>query len=381
MANIKSKIIFQELLERITEGDLVGKMNLPSENALANFYNCSRPTIRKAIAALHERGLVFSVKGSGAYITGRLPKDENPRQETFVGIIFPNVGPDYFYDLLSRNLAKYASEASYSLVLGGYISPNSEKLKLDMLLTCERYIAQKIQGVFFAPFGFHPMADTINREIVSIFSAANIPIILLDANILAHPAPNEYNLVSLDHFHSGYCMAEYMISLGLKRLFFLAQPNSHHSIKLRFMGFRAAILNHYGPYREEPDTVVELWQELTRDDREGLQRFIEKARPDGIVCSNDMTAVSVMRSLETLGINVPEDISLAGFDGLSRELSYSRSITSIEQPVDAMSRTAVTIMMNLIRHPQMPAGQVTFQGKLVVGDSTRKIGITPPQYE
>jgi LacI family transcriptional regulator len=365
MAAVKSELIYQDLLKRITEGDLAGKIHLPSENQLADFYQCSRPTIRKAIAFLRDQGLVNSVKGSGAYITRTDAASEKARTETFMGIIFPNMGPEFFFDYLGRNLAKHASEQGYSLAWGGYLSPRSDMLKLDILATCERFIAQKIQGVFFAPFGIHPKSDLINREIVETFSAAGIPVVLLDSDIQAYPERSAFSLVSLDNFQAGYFITSHMLKRGLRRLFFLAPPYSHHSVKLRYMGFRAAILDS-GELRRGCAQYIEL----NRDDHEGLARFIREKRPDGILCSNDLTAVPVLRSCDTLGIRVPEDISLAGFDNLNHQVPLSRSITSIEQPLPDISRSALSLMIHLINSPKMPPWHITFPGVLVTGNST-----------
>jgi LacI family transcriptional regulator len=365
MAAVKSELVYQDLLKRITEGDLAGKVHLPGENRLAEYYNCSRPTIRKAIASLRDQGLVNTTKGSCAYITGKSANTEKTGAETFMGIIFPNMGSEFFFDYLGRNLAQYASEQGYSLVWGGYLSPQSDMLKLDILGTCERFIAQKIQGVFFAPFGIHPKSDLINHEIVETFSAAGIPIVLLDADIQAYPERSPFNLVSLDNFQAGYLITSYMLRRGLRRLFFLAPPYSHHSVKLRYMGFREAVADS-----RKLQGGTSHYIELNRDDNEGLSRFVRKNRPDGILCSNDFTAMSVLRSFDTLGIRVPEDISLASFDNLSHQMLSPRFITSIEQPVEDISRSALSLMMRLIASPKMPPWQLIFPGVLVTGDST-----------
>ncbi|MDR1390032.1 MAG: GntR family transcriptional regulator [Treponema sp.] len=377
---VKSGLIYQDLLERITGGDLAGKIHLPSENHLAAHYGCSRPTIRKAIGSLRDRGLVSSAKGSCAYITGRGAGGgvEKPQTETFMGIIFPNMGPEFFFDYLGRNLAQHASEQGYSLVWGGYLSPRSDMLKMDILGTCERFIAQKIQGVFFAPFGIHPKSDLINNEIVESFSAAGIPIVLLDADIRPYPDRSSFNLVSLDNFQAGYLITSYMIRRGLRRLFFLAPPYSHNSVRLRYTGFREAILDSQAEQTRrggesllgEQYPGTSQYMELNRDDNEGLSRFIREKKPDGILCSNDLTAMSALRSFEAMGIRVPGDISLASFDNLSRQMLFPRFITSIEQPIEDISRSALSLMINLINSPKMPPWHVTFPGILVAGDST-----------
>jgi LacI family fructose operon transcriptional repressor len=83
-----------------------------------------------------------------------------------------------------------------------------------------------------------------------------------------------------------------------------------------------------------------------------------------------MTAIAVMKSLEKLGIRVPEDIAIAGFDNLSHLMALSYSITSIEQPLEDISKTAFSLMIDRIHNPDKRASRVLFPGALVLGKST-----------
>lgn len=363
MTGIKSRIISEDLLRRITSGDLRGALMLPSESKLAEIYACSRPTIRKALAELRAAGRITGAKGSGSYITTPAEPLRKDNAETFLGIIFPNMGPEYFFDLLCNNLARRASENGYSLVFGGFVSPKSDMLKSDIMQICDRYITQKIKGIFFAPFGYHPKSEQINKEIIYSFSDAGIPVILLDSNIDRYPLPNNFDLVSLNHIQAGYVITEHLIKRNAKRLFFLAPPNSHHSVKMRFLGFRAAMTDGGLP---EGDVFVEI----ERDDISRLRRFIHEKKPEAILCSNDMTAMSIMQSLEKLGLQIPGDIMIAGFDNLSKVMLFSRSITSIDQPIDDISRAALGLMVERMANPRKSVSHISFSGSLVIGEST-----------
>ena len=364
MAGIKSRVICNDLLRRITSGDLSGVLMLPTESKLAETYACSRPTIRKALAELREAGYVSGAKGSGSYITTPAQPPRKDNAETFLGIIFPNMGPEYFFDILCNNLARRASENGYSLVFGGYVSPKSEMLKPDIMRICDRYIAQKIKGIFFAPFGYHPKSGEINREIIYSFSNAGIPVILLDSNIERYPLPNNFDLVSLNHIQAGYIITEHLLRRNARRIFFLAPANSHHSVKLRVMGCQAAMIdNGIMPGGD-------IFVEMERDDTARLSQFINEKKPEAILCSNDMTAMSVLRSLEKLGRKIPEDIMIAGFDNLSKVMLFSRSITSIDQPIDYISRAALDLMVERMANPHRSVSHISFSGTLVIGEST-----------
>jgi DNA-binding LacI/PurR family transcriptional regulator len=365
MIGIKSRVICNDLLRRITSGDLNGVLMLPTETKLAETYACSRPTVRKALAELREAGYITGARGSGSYITSpaQLPQKDNT--ETFLGIIFPNMGPECFFDLLCNSLARSASENGYSLLFGGYVSPKSEMLKPDIMQICDRYIAQKIQGIFFAPFGYHPKSDQINREIVYSFANADIPVVLLDSNIEHYPRPNNFDLVSLNHLQSGYVITEHLVAQNARRLFFLAPAHSHHSVKLRFMGCRAALSDN-GIMPDE-----DIFVEMERDDIVCLSRFMDEKKPEAILCSNDMTAMNIMQSLEKLGWKIPEDVMIAGFDNLSKVMLSSRSITSIDQPIDDISRAALNLMVDRMSDSHKPVSHIAISGTLVIGESTR----------
>ncbi|MDR3171978.1 MAG: LacI family transcriptional regulator [Treponema sp.] len=359
MADSKSALIYQDLLKRISTGDLSGKINLPTETVLAAHYRCSRPTLRKAVDELKQVGYITSIKGSGAYINA--PPQHERSQTSLLGIIFPNMGPGYFFDPLYNQLAQYASCQGYSLVWGGYVSPKSDMLKFDILQLCERYIAQGIQGLFFSPFEYHEKVEMLNEEILNIISHAGIPVVLIDANIKPYPAPNDFDLVSLDHIHASYMMTTYLIQQGYRRIFFFAPRNSHTTIKLRLMGYHEAMLDHHLP----PEPLIEI----DRDDA-SVSCFITEKRPDAILCSNDITAMGLINSIEKLGMKVPADIAVTGFDHLSQAMPFSRLITSIEQPIAAITQTALELMVSRIAAPQKPPSCITYPGKLVIEEST-----------
>jgi DNA-binding LacI/PurR family transcriptional regulator len=357
----KAQAIYQDMLNRITRGDLSGKTSLPAETTLAEQYHCSRPTLRKALEELKQNGYITSIRGSGGYITARQDNSVLQTGRLF-GLIFPNMAPGYFFALLCNQLTQYASQRGDSIVWSGYVSPRSETMKLAIIQICERYIAQRIAGIFFAPFEFHNKNDLVNREVVSVISNAGIPVILMDANISAYPAVNGFDLVSMDHIQAGYVLTEHVIEQGFKRIFFLSSPDSHHTIKLRLIGFHEALLDHGLP----PEGMIEL----NMNDSEAVSGFIRAKKPDAIICSNDITAMSFINTVEKTGLKVPGDMAVAAFDHLSGVMAFSRPITSIEQPIAAISQTALELMDNRITNPGRPVTAVTFPGKLVVEATT-----------
>jgi DNA-binding LacI/PurR family transcriptional regulator len=351
----KSRVIYHDILNRILTGDLSRTTSLPTETVLSKQYHCSRPTLRKALEELKTAGVVTSVRGSGAYINVQ-PESAEAKTGNLFGIIFPNLGPGYLFDPLCNHLARYASLRGDSVVWSGYVAPWSETLKFDIIQICERYIAQKIAGLFFAPFEYHHKGDVLNKEIVTLISDAGIPVVLLDSNIEAYPAPPAFDLVSLDHIQASYVLTEHVAGQGFRRIFFTAPPNSHHTIKLRLMGCHEALIDR----GLSPEPLVECDVKNT----DAVQAFVDSKKPDAIICSNDFIAMGLINTLEKLKIDIPGDIAVAGFDHLSALIPFSRPITSVEQPIAPITRTALELMLARIASPARFVSHITFPGAL-----------------
>jgi DNA-binding LacI/PurR family transcriptional regulator len=105
----------------------------------------------------------------------------------------------------------------------------------------------------------------------------------------------------------------------------------------------------------------------------GVRRLMEKgARFDAIVCANDLMAIGAIDACrEEFGLHTPADISVVGFDGSGPATWASYRVTSIRQPVRRMTDAAVTMLMERIEDPTIPAERRLFSGEFIAGASAR----------
>jgi len=102
-----------------------------------------------------------------------------------------------------------------------------------------------------------------------------------------------------------------------------------------------------------------------------LKRRLGKL-PDAVVCANDVMAIGCIDAARyRLGVKVPEDLSVVGFDGVGAAEWASYDLTTVRQPVRRMTEAAVSMLLERVEQPELPAEKRTFSGILVDGGSAR----------
>lgn len=372
MANhsLKFEIVYSDLKNKILLGKYNATQRLESEGDLALLYKCSRPTVRKALDRLQNEGYIRIKQGSGSYINSKADFDETLIQspviqkDSFLGLIFPDLGNGYIFESLVNFIATYLSNKGHSLIWGGCLSPHSETFFDDINQICKRYVQLGIKGVFFSPFEYTNQKDEVNHLVLSMFAQANIPVVLIDSDIDSFPKRNAFDLVSLDHIADSYKLCDHMLSQGIKRLLFLAPPASMQTIRLRLIGYHEALIDHGVPLNTDWFIVC------NPSDKSEIEKVLALHKPEGIVCSNDGTAVRLMRTLNDLGVKVPDEMLLGGFDNLSYISEFKLPLTSIMQPVQALGEIAVRTLFQRIATPKSPIQTIRLNGKLIVRETT-----------
>jgi DNA-binding LacI/PurR family transcriptional regulator len=105
-----------------------------------------------------------------------------------------------------------------------------------------------------------------------------------------------------------------------------------------------------------------------------LSEFLHSHRPDGLIFKDDSQAALASRFLHEDGHRIGEDLALAGFGNWPLAALLSVPLTSIRQPVEAIARNAVLMMLDRIKDPGQPGRHVTLGCELVVRESTSQYG-------
>ena len=350
----KHERIRQTLIEAIAKGQYEPGQRLPSESALVKTFGASRPTVNRALRDLQLSGVIERRAGSGSYVRA----DASARGYLF-GLLIPELGRTEIFEPICSGMAD-AQHGSHHALLWGSSLADSANIEEQASQACRQLVAQKVSGVFFAPLELTPEKDLINRRIAEIFDRAAIPLTLLDRDLVPYPERSQYDLVGIDNRRAGYTITSHLLRRGCRRLAFVGRPRSAPTVDARIWGYREALAGG----EAEPHVF-----RIDPEDRTEVKRVLDDARPDGFVCANDFTAAQLLKTLDALGISVPDDVRMAGFDDVKYASLLSVPLTTIHQPCADIGAVAIGAMLERLRSPKMPPRDILLNFHLVVRDS------------
>lgn len=359
----KHRQVFEIMRSRIESGDYQPGDRIPSEALLIQEFGVSRPTVARALQDLERRGLVKRRRGAGTYVS-----QVNGSGKLF-GLLIPGLGDTEVFEPICAEMARVAQHGGHSLVWGaahqahGQFGPNADKSAIAWDL-CQRFIRDRVGGVFFAPLELIPNKDSINRRIAAALDDANIPVVLLDRDYVKYPGRSDHDLVGINNRRVGHTITDHLFAAGCKRLVFVLRPGSASTIHARAAGFAEAFITRRAPFD------IELIQECDPCDIAYIRRMLRKHKPDGIVCGNDVTAGHLLHTLDELNVGVPEDMMIGGIDDVKYAELLRVRLTTVRQPFAAIGDAAYHTMLDRIERPNAAPRHITLGCELVIRDST-----------
>jgi LacI family transcriptional regulator len=197
------------------------------------------------------------------------------------------------------------------------------------------------------------------------------PVVAVDHNAGSSSLPS----VDADNFNGAVTATEYLLGLGHRRIGFLAGRPDLESAHLRERGYRHALeragieidraLIRVGGY--QPDSAEEGARQLLEQDD----------RPSAIFAANDVSALTTISVARSLGLAVPEDLSVIGFDNVPESALSEPPLTTIEQPIQRMGLEAARLLIQLIEKQPVTPMHTMLPTRLVVRGSCRAVEERP----
>ncbi len=363
---LKHRTISRQLTTEIIAGKYNKTGRLPSEAQLVTRFGVSRPTVGRAMRELQEQGLIDRRPGSGTYI--RTEKGRDPSAHPVIpqiGLMMPNLFHTEIFEPLCGELASLARVNDYGLWWGANMSSIAETQMTpkEAEILCEQFIERGVVGVIFVSFEHQTDREATNIRITERLKKAGIPVVLLDRDIGVFPNRSEFDIVGIDNVAGGYLLADHLIKLGVRRMVYVKRPLTAPTVDSRIIGAQKAILDN-GLQTSQPFVYSG-----DPGDVKFVKSFAQNQKIEAILCTNDHLAAELLQTLTRIGIRVPKDLRLVGFDNVRFASLLSTPLTTIEQPVRDIAITAFSALRERMTNSSLPPRSLILSPRLVVRES------------
>jgi len=158
--------------------------------------------------------------------------------------------------------------------------------------------------------------------------------------------------VMIDDVAAAAAMTDYLLDLGHERIGFITGHPDHGASHLRKEGYRRAFEARGGT---APEDLIEQGYNTAASGREAALLLLRRAdRPTAIFASNDDMAAGVVLAAHELGIDIPAELSVAGYDDTQLARIVWPTLTTIHQPTYNMAHAATGLLIDLIRGNDVP---------------------------
>ncbi len=194
-----------------------------------------------------------------------------------------------------------------------------------------------------------------------------IPVVAVDP----HRGHGELTTVDSDNMRGAVVAVEYLLRLGHRRIGFLGGRPDLESARLREEGYRAALTRAGIPVDPSLMAIGGYRQETA--DLPAHELLTMPGRPTAIFAANDSSAIRTMEVARSLGLSVPGDLSVIGFDNVPESALTTPPLTTIAQPIRRMGAEAIHLLIAMMDGVSEGGTHVTLPTELVERSSCRAI--------
>lgn len=216
----------------------------------------------------------------------------------------------------------------------------------------------RVDGLILVP----PLSDM--PQVGAILGDANLPYVAISPGL-----PDErYPCVRTDEHRAAFNLTRHLIELGHTRICFIAGHPDHLAMQQRLSGFQEAMRSAgIRPARDAVAQGYNTFESGLECSRELVQR---KRPPSAIFAANDNLAAGAMAAAYERGLTIPGDISIAGFDDSPVSRQLWPALTTVSQPVSALSEAAAGLLLDRLYGRDNAIHELSMKAELVLRDST-----------
>jgi LacI family transcriptional regulator, repressor for deo operon, udp, cdd, tsx, nupC, and nupG len=275
-----------------------------------------------------------------------------------VGLVLPELQNPIFPALAEVVTASLAQRGFTPALCARTIGGVTERDYIEMLLD------HQVSGVVFAG-GSYALADADHGHYRQLFDR-RMPVVMVNGGVddLGFPHVSTDDAVAVEQAYG------HLRSLGHERIGMVLGPDDHVPSRRKL----AALKEVTGQAGD--DLLAERTPFSMEGARVAAARLITKG-VTGMICASDVLALGSIRAVRRLGLQVPQDVSVVGFDDSAFMTCTDPPLTTVRQPIEMMGQAAVDLLVNQIEGTRIQRDELLFEPELVVRGSTGPVRRPP----
>jgi len=297
----------------------------------------TRQKVQQAISALGYRPSTLA----RSLVTGRT---------STVGIVLPDISNPFFGQAI-RGCEDVLYAAGYSIILCNTDEDlEKERRYLDLL------IGRQVDALIL--WGSRAASDTLASWL------GDIPMVTVDC--AGQPERANATCIDVDNVGGALAATRHLVGRGHRRVAHLAGPSQRLTAQRRLAGYQEALREAGLPY--DPALVTEGLPSIRGGYRAAIQ-LLQAQKPTALFCYNDLMAVGAMVACRHLGLSIPRDLALVGFDDIVLSSLVVPALTTMRIAQYELGKLASELVLERLRAAAMPAKTVLFPVQLQVRNS------------
>lgn len=227
------------------------------------------------------------------------------------------------------------------------------------LSTVEMLLGQRVDGVIAVPTS--SKADSINALV-----NAGTAVVLVDRDVDTN---KPIDRIQSDNFTGGYVGMAYLLQLGHRRIGLIGEQMYINSFSSRIAGINAA-LAEYGGGAVAYSVMTGLSEQFDIGYQAGKDLLSRKEPPTALFALTDAAAVGAMRAAHEMGLEIPQQVSVMGFDNIPLSTLVDPPLTTVSQPIEQIANQAAELLIRRLNEIDAEPQNITLQTELILRGST-----------